>query len=260
MSNVLLEIKDHIAVITLNRPESLNALTVEMAEQLKETLLTIQNDETVRAVILTGAGKGFCSGADLKMLDGNTIEDAETGRYFMREVQKVGSFLYHFPLPVIAAVNGVCVGGGFSLALLCDYIISAKSATYSMIFPKVGLVPDIGSMYTLPRLIGLPKAKRLMFTGKMLTAEEALELGIVEEVVDDEKLIDVCMKEAETIANLAPRSIRYAKETVNETYDMTLETLFVKEAYQQAALFKTRDFLEAAAAFVQKRSPVFTGK
>ncbi len=149
--------------------------------------------------------------------------------------------------------------GGSSLALLCDYIISAKSATYSMIFPKV-VGPDIGSMYTLPRLIGLPKAKRLMFTGKMLTAEEALELGIVEEVVDDEKLIDVCMKEAETIANLAPRSIRYAKETVNETYDMTLETLFVKEAYQQAALFKTRDFLEAAAAFVQKRPPVFTGK
>lgn len=260
MSNVLLEIKDQIAIVTLNRPEHYNALTVELAEQLKETLFSIQNNEEVRAVLITGAGKGFCSGADLKMLGQNTIEDLELSRHFMREVQKVGSILYHFPLPVIAAVNGVCVGGGFSIALLCDYIISAKSAMYSMIFPKVGLVPDIGSMYTLPRLIGLPKAKRLMYTGKMLSAQDAFEYGIVEEVVDDDKLLETCINEAQLIANLAPRSIRYAKETVNDTFDMTLESLFVKESYQQAALFKTNDFVEATASFVEKRPPIFSGK
>lgn len=259
MSNVLLDVKDNVAIITLNRPETYNAITVEFAEEIKETLINLKKDETIKAVIITGAGKGFCSGADLKVLEENKINNFELGRQFMRNVQELGSILFHFPVPVIAAVNGVSVGGGFSLALVCDYIISAKSAMYSMIFPNVGLVPDIGAMYTLPRIVGLPKAKRLMFTGKMFTAEEAYEYGIVEEVVEDEQLLEYCFEEAKQIANLAPRSQRYMKGTLNDTYDMTFESLMIKESYQQAALFQTNDFKEATSAFVEKREPKFVG-
>src|SRR5699024_965989 len=145
--------------------------------------------------------------------------------------------LRYFPVPVIAAVNGACVGGGFGLALSCDYMISAKSATYSMIFPNVGLVPDLGSMYTLPEKIGLAQAKRLMYTAKMLNAKEAYEYGIVEHVVDDDKLLDTCMEEAITIANLAPRGIRLAKETLNDVANMSFDSLLSTEGYQQASLF-----------------------
>lgn len=259
MSNLLVEVIDDLAVITLNRPESYNAISIDFAKEIKEALLELKKDERIKVLILTGTGKGFCSGADLKILEENKIDEYELGRQFMREVQGLGSIIYHYPVPVIAAVNGVCVGGGFSLALVCDYIISAKSATYSMIFPKVGLVPDIGALYTLPRIIGLPKARRLMYTGKMLTADEAYQYGIVEEVVDDNKLLDFCMEEAKQIASLATRSHRYTKETLNETFEMTFESVMIKESYQQAALFQTNDFNEAITSFVEKRPPKFKG-
>lgn len=260
MSEILLEIESNVALITMNRPETYNAITGEFVKSFIDCLLEVKQNEEVRSVVITGAGKGFCSGADLKIIEENDFTDFEVGRQYMGKVHELTRLIYHFPVPVIAAVNGVCVGGGFGLALACDYIISAESATYSMIFPNVGLVPDLGSMYTLPRKIGLPKAKRLMYTAKMLTAQEAEAYGIVEDVVTDDELLHVCMEEAKTIAHLAPRAIRYAKDTLNATDDMTFEALLVKEAYQQGTLFQTEDFKEAVRAFVEKRSPQFSGK
>lgn len=260
MSNILLNLEDKVAIITMNRPESYNAMTHELIEEFHDRLIEVKNNNEIHAVIITGSGKGFCSGADLKEIENQEFTDLEVGRQFMNKVHDLTKLIYYFPVPVIAAVNGVCVGGGFGLALACDYMISAKSATYSMIFPNVGLVPDVGSMYTLPEKIGLPKAKRLMYTAKMLNAEEAFEYGIVEEVVEDDLLLDTCMKEAQTIAHLAPRSIRYTKNTLNEVSHQTLESLLVKEGYQQAALFQTKDFEEAVSAFVENRRPKFQNK
>lgn len=259
MSDVLLNIENNIAIVTMNRPESYNAITGDFVKTFKEAMVEIKDNGNVRAVIVTGSGKGFCSGADLKIIEEHDFSDFEVGRQYMEDAHDLMKLIYHFPVPVIAAVNGVCVGGGFGLALACDYIISAKSATYSMIFPNVGLVPDLGSMYTLPRKIGLPKAKRLMYTAKMLSADEAYEYGIVEEVVADDELLDVCMREASVIANLAPRAICYAKNTLNDVDNMSFETLLVKEAYQQGTLFQTNDFTEAVSAFVEKRPPKFKG-
>lgn len=257
MSEILWEQKNNVAVITMNRPETYNAITREFVTQFKEILFEIKENKEVRAVIITGTGKGFCSGADLKMIQGQDLSDLDVGRSFMTYVQDLTKIIRYFPVPVIAAVNGACVGGGFGLALSCDYMISAKSATYSMIFPNVGLVPDLGSMYTLPEKIGLSQAKRLMYTAKMLSAEEAYEYGIVEHVVEDEKLLDTCLEEAMTIANLSPRGIRYAKETLNDVANMSFDSLLVTEGYQQAALFQTDDFAEAVAAFNEKRRPRF---
>lgn len=257
MTDVLLKKETNVAIITMNRPESYNAITASFVKTFIEKLNEVKSDKNIRAVIITGKGKGFCAGADLKMIEGQDFTDLEVGREFMNGVHRLAKLVYHFPVPVIAGINGSCVGGGFGLALACDYMISAKSATYSMIFPNVGLVPDLGSMYTLPAKIGLPKAKRLMYTAKMLNADEAYEYGIVEQVVEDEELLDTCMKEALTIANLAPRSIRYAKTTLNEVDSMSFESLLEKEGYQQAALFQTEDFAEAVSAFNEKRQATF---
>src|SRR5699024_4118297 len=167
MSKILYEVKNQIATITMNRPESYNAITADFVNEFNQIMSEAKKDENIRALILTGSGKGFCSGADLKVIEDQDLTDFDVGRRFMEEAHHLAKEIYHFPVPVIAAVNGVCVGGGFGLALACDYMISAESATYSMIFPNVGLVPDIGSMYTLPEKIGIPKAKRLMYTAKI---------------------------------------------------------------------------------------------
>jgi 2-(1,2-epoxy-1,2-dihydrophenyl)acetyl-CoA isomerase len=250
------EVADGVATVTLNRPESLNALNSRMRSELLAALKAIGRDDDVRAVILTGAGRGFCSGADLR----GGSDEREFRTVLQREYNPLIHALRELPKPVIAAVNGVAAGAGVSLALACDLVYAAEEATFIQAFIKIGLVPDSGSTRTLVRTLGRHRAAQLIFTGEPLPAAEAHAAGLVNVMLPGAEIMDAARDAASRLAQAPTRAIAYAKRQINAAEDATLEQSLALEAQLQDLAGRTQDHAEGVAAFAEKREPRFVGR
>jgi 2-(1,2-epoxy-1,2-dihydrophenyl)acetyl-CoA isomerase len=261
MSNdpVLFEVRDNVAHVTLNRPKASNALDLEMAKQLMAVALRCEADRNVRAVLLKGAGKSFCAGGDVKVF----LAQKELPAY----LREITSYLHlavsrfaRLNAPVIAAVQGSAAGGGFSLAISCDLVIAAESATFLMAYSKIGMAPDGGSTYFLPRLVGLKRAMELALTNRVLSAREACEWGIVTEVVPPENLESRAEELAQSLAQGPTGAFGSAKRLLHGGWNQMLETQMELESRAIAETGGTRDGQEGIKAFVEKRKAKFGGK
>ncbi|MBT4519244.1 MAG: hypothetical protein HOC23_04495 [Halieaceae bacterium] len=215
---ISLERDDTVATLTLNRPEKLNAYTVQMGEDIVQAFATIKNDDDVRAVIITGAGRSFCAGVDLDHLKEQQAGEVSPGMPKLGEEHFVQGFaeeLFHFPKPVIAAINGAAVGVGVTMCLPCDMRIASSSAKLGLPFAKLGILPGLGSTYLLPRLVGLAKAKELVYRAQLIPAEKAAEIGLVDKVVADDELLNEAQLLASTISGYAPETMSAAKHALN---------------------------------------------
>lgn len=247
--------------LTLNRPDTLNAWTPQFGAELRDVVEGEASDDSVRAVLVTGAGRGFSSGADLKA----GFDAAEDGR---PDVRKELHEIYHpviagirrLPKPVVAAVNGPAVGIGCSLALACDLIMAAESAYFGLAFVNIGLMPDGGSTAFVPPAVGRARAFQMALLGERVQAEQALEWGLVNWVIPDARLMEEAEAMADRLSRGPTRSYASSKEALNHSIYGQLDTQLDLEAELQHSLARTDDFLEGAAAFAQKRSPEFHGR
>lgn len=255
---VIVEKNKGIATITMNRAKTMNSLHPLLMEGLVQGLLDAQEDSEIRVIVLTGSGKAFCAGGDLPYIE--TIKDPFEGRKYIVKGGSITSTIMSIKKPVIAMVNGVAAGAGFNIMLACDIIFCAKSARFAQSFAKVGLIPDCGGTYLLPRVVGLHKAKELMYTAKLIKSDEALRLGLVNKVVEDDELIDVTYKFAEEMVSSAPIALGFIKDILNQSDGLTLENVLELEADLQSLCLLTEDNKEGVKAFKEKRAPQFKGK
>ncbi|MBK6909341.1 MAG: enoyl-CoA hydratase/isomerase family protein [bacterium] len=257
-TTILYERTDSVLKITLNRPDRFNAFTAEMHKELGDAFKNAAKDDAVRAVMLTGAGKAFCSGQDLKEVKDNpntSLADRLRLNYNpnimrIRNIEK----------PVICAINGVAAGAGMSLALACDLRIASDQASMLQAFVNVGLVPDTGSTWMLPRLLGYHKAFEICSTGRPIKADEALRLNLIDEIVEHDKLDTFTMELAMKYATAPTKAIGAIKRAFNKASGSTLEEALDYEAYLQDILGHTDDYKEGVAAFNEKRKPQFKGR
>jgi len=250
-----------VGTITLNRPDKLNAFTVEMVRELSEALTTLGRAEAVRAIVLTGAGRAFCAGADVGLLR-ELIErqDEPRGRALVDGMRQVSHAIREAPQPVLCSVNGAAAGGGANLVLACDLRIAADTAQIGQVFMKIGLHPDWGGAYFLPRLAGASRALELFLDAEMIAAAEALRLGLVNRVVPAAQLAAATREWARRIAAAPPLAVRRAKRAVYLSERATLDEMLDYELDAQLACFRSADGKEGITAFFEKRSPHFTGR
>jgi 2-(1,2-epoxy-1,2-dihydrophenyl)acetyl-CoA isomerase len=261
MSEIVCTVSGQVAYVTLNRPEALNAITPPQRDRLISLLTEASADPSVRAVVLTGTGRGFCAGADLR--GGGASEDRVAGdvaRVIRQGAQRLIAAVLDCEKPVIAAVNGTAAGLGAHLALACDLVLAAESARFIEVFVRRGLVPDGGGAYLLPRLLGSQRAKELMFFGDALSAADAERLGLVNRVVPDEELEKTAREWAERLASGPTRALALTKQLVNASLDSDRATAFAAEAAGQEINMTTEDAREGVAAFVERRSPEYRGR
>ncbi len=251
-----------VATITLNRPDRRNAFSPEMRESIYRAIEDAAKDDNVRVLVLTGTGRDFCSGADVKAMAEKASQPR--GEEKSKEPEaRPGSFyvlLHNFEKPVIAAVNGVAVGGGLDLALACDIRIASNKATFAAIYIRRGLIPAMGGTYFLPRLVGIDKACQLIWTGDMVDAREAERIGLVTKVVPHAELESATRELAEKLAKGPPLAIKKAKRAIYEGLEKNLQATLDYAAAAIKELSETEDHKEGARAFVEKREPVFKGR
>lgn len=255
---LLLETSDNVATLTINRPQSLNALNSEVLRELECAFYELERDSSVQVVIVTGAGaKAFVAGADIREM---AEIDACQGHAFARQGQQVLLALEKMKKPVIAAVNGFALGGGLELALACDFIYASEKAKFG--FPEVtlGIIPGFGGTQNLPRLIGRSRANELIFTGRMIDAQKAWSWGIVNEVIPVGELLDKARETALAICKVGPLAVGYAKDAIANGLNMAKEDGCRYEASLFGVLFASADQKEGMAAFVDKRKAIFSGK
>jgi len=255
--NVWYERDGAIGVLTLDRPDRLNAMADPMWDALYEHLGKIAVDDAIRAVILTGAGRAFCSGGDVT---GMAKSDIVSGRARSQRRHRTVQALYNLEKPVIAAVRGAVYGIGNALALACDLIIASDTAQFSMAFKKVGLVPDGGAIFFLTQYLGIARAKDLVYTARVVAADEALKLGLVMRVVPDDKLDSAARALAKEMAESATYALVLAKKMFQSMYVPTLEQLLEMETLATGVVRLTHDHKEGVDAFKEKRPPKFLGK
>ncbi len=262
MSEILVERRGPTALITLQRPETLNALTVGMSHELHEALEGAAGLSGVHTIVITGAGRAFCSGGDITFMQevmtrGGRFEDfralVDSGRELMLAFQAIEK-------PVIAAVNGAAAGGGMSLALACDVRWASENAKFGQSFVRIGLHPDWGALYTLPRLIGPSRALEAMWTGDFIDASEALRLGIVSRVLPSDMLLHETLAFAERLARAPAVAIAEIKRSVRAALGYTMEQALAREIEAQERCWNTSDAREGFAAFLAKREPRFEGR
>jgi len=250
--------EQHYAIITLNRPENFNAISTQLARDMLTVLSHLEEDDDIWAVILTGMGpKAFCSGADLKERKSMTKYQMIAQRKLFVKMFTAVSF---FPKPIIAAVNGAAFGGGFELALGCDWIVASDNAVMALSEVSIGIIPAGGGTQNMSRLIGKQKAKQLIFTAKRLTAAEAKEWGLVAKVVPQAELLEAAKAEVAEITKNAPIAVYQAKKAINYGVDLDLNSGLVLEAEAYNAALYSEDRDEGLAAFNEKRKPVYKGR
>jgi len=250
-----------IATIKLNRPDKLNAFGGPMREEILDALEKVEANEAVRVLVVTGQGRGFSAGGDIDYLKQLRENNDEAGmRAVLAAGQKITRTMRSMTKPVIAAVNGPCAGAGFSFALGCDMRIASEAATFGASFGRIGLHPDWGGSWFLPRLVGSAAACELIFTASMISAREAERIGLVNRVVAHDQLMPSVLTLAEAMANSAPRVVRLAKESIYRSLSCDLETAFMRETEVQTQCFYSEDFLEGLTAFKQRRKPQFKGR
>ena len=255
---ILFEKIDAIGKTTLNRPEKYNSFVREMALALQNILNDCANDDSIRCILITGSGKAFCAGQDLKEAtdpEGPEIEQIVREHYnpIIRKIREIEK-------PVIAAVNGIAAGAGANVALACDIVVAGKSANFIQAFSKIGLIPDSGGTYFLPRLIGLPKATALMMTGESLSAEKAEKMGMIYAVYEDAEFESKSLQLAKSISEMPTKGLGYTKRLLTHSLNNSLDEQLDLEAETQALSAKSEDHKEGVQAFLEKRPPVFTGK
>lgn len=259
--------KDHLATLTLNRPEKSNALNRKMMEELPVAIDDVAQDDEIRALILTGAGNAFCAGADLDIMPGGGKEDlselgVETLRRssLFRTAKRIILGLQQMEKPTIAMINGACVGAGFDIALACDLKTASERAKFMCGFVKLGLFPGFGAAWLYPRAMGLPKAFEMLFTGDMLTAKEAKEIGMINRLSSPEELESTTLSMVEKIINGPPIAIRLMKSQVYKGLGTDLDTALDEAAACESITLVSRDHKEGFTALREKRPPSFTGE
>jgi len=261
VSDLIETIENGIATLTFNRPERLNALSTPIMQGLLDGLPRLAGDPAVKVVILTGAGRAFCAGGDVKsMAEGGEQRNAAEAAAHLRSRMEVSRILHELPKPTIAMINGPAAGAGLALALACDLRIAGTSARLVTAFVKVGFSGDFGGSYFLTRLVGTARARELYFTGRPVAADEALTLGLVNRVVPDEELATVTMELARSLADGPSIALSLMKRNLNCAESGDLAELLDMEAAHQVQTGRTEDHREAAKAFVEKRAPIFTGR
>jgi 2-(1,2-epoxy-1,2-dihydrophenyl)acetyl-CoA isomerase len=258
MSSVFFEVKDGIGFITLNRPEKLNSFNREMALLLQEKLDTCKEDRTIRCVFISGAGKAFSAGQDLaEAADPN---GPGLGRMLSEHYNPVVTRIRKLEKPVVAAVNGVAAGAGANIALCCDIVVAAQSASFIQAFSKIGLIPDSGGTHTLPRLIGWQKASAVMMLGDKISASDAERWGMCYKVFPDESFMAEATKIAVTLAAMPTKGLAYTKQVLSMSFTNTFEEQLQEEDMYQQRASQTSDYKEGVAAFLEKRQPIFKGE
>ena len=260
METLIIERKDGVVTVTMNRPERKNAANGKMLRELRATFEEIEDRSDDRAMVLTGAGGAFCSGADLSDPDGPATDPTRSGLARMRRLGDVTLALHHVSKPTIAKVDGVAVGAGLSLALGCDLIVCSDRARLSMIFAKRSLALDNGASWLLPRLVGMAKAKEIALFGGMWSGEEVAAMGLVNRVVPVDELDAFVDDWATTLAAGPPLALSMTKTLLHASSMSSMEQAVEDEARCQALNFSTKDTAEAMAAFAEKREPVFIGR
>jgi 2-(1,2-epoxy-1,2-dihydrophenyl)acetyl-CoA isomerase len=260
--SLLHDVKDRIATFTLNRPDRLNALGGSMRDDLLDAVLKAGADDNVRVIVITGAGRGFCSGGDVKAM--SEREQSGSVGAIKEKTQPIRDRIVlamrECPKPIIAAVNGAAAGAGMNLALACDMRIASTNAKFSQAFVKRGLTPDWAGSWFLPRIVGTAKACELIFTGDSIDAQQAFDLGIVNAVVAPEALMDEAYKLARKIADGPPITIQLAKRAIYHNEDVDLKAGLEFETFAQTITKETEDYKEGVKAFVEKRAPKFSGR
>ena len=257
-SNLLFDVSDNVATITLNRPDAANAMTRELTPELADAALRCDADPNVRAVLITGAGKMFCAGGDVKAFAAQDDLSAYITE-MLTHLHIAVSRLRRMAPPVVAAVNGVAAGAGMSLALACDIVLAAESARFTMAYTRVGLSPDGSATYTLPRIVGPKRALELILTNRLLSAQEAADWGIVARVVPDDQLLDEARQLAAQLAAGPTAAFGKTKRLLERAWTETLETQMEAEGRAIADSTRTADAREGISAFLEKRPPNFKG-
>lgn len=250
--NIIVEIKDNMGLIKMNRPEAMNALNSQTLGELKEAVSQLKDDDSVRVIVITGEGKAFVAGADIAEMKDMTKEQAEE---FSRAGQKVFNKIAKIKKPVIAAVNGFALGGGCELAMACDIRIASEKAKLGQPEVNLGVIPGFAGTQRLSRLVGAAKAKELIFTADMVDAQTALSIGLVNQVVPMEQLMEVCTEMAKKIASKGPKAVKLAKKVINEGVEEKLEKGSEYETEEFGECFASGEAKEGMSAFLEKRKP-----
>jgi 2-(1,2-epoxy-1,2-dihydrophenyl)acetyl-CoA isomerase len=256
-NTIKVEIEDGVGVLTLNRPEKMNPLSMEMLAELGPAFEQMRLDPEIKAVVLTGAGKAFSAGGDLgDMSSGNLKLDFVGGRTLGKTIEAIQGI----EKPVICAVNGIAAGGGAGVALACDVIYASEKARFSEIYAQIGMIPDCGNLWLLPRVVGPHKAKELCFTAEIIDAQEMYRLGIAQKLFPPEELMPKTMEFAKKLAAGPLLSYKLSKNLIDRGWGMSLEQFYDLEALGLDVAMQSEDFKEGVAAFLGKRKPVYKGK
>jgi 2-(1,2-epoxy-1,2-dihydrophenyl)acetyl-CoA isomerase len=258
MSFILCEVKDNLAMVMLNRPDKFNAFNREMALQLQQVLDECAHNDNIRAISITGSGKAFCAGQDISELVGD--EPIGIDKILCEHFNPIIRRIRTLQKPVIAAVNGVAAGAGANIALACDIVIAAESASFIQAFSKIGLIPDSGGTFILPRLIGFQKASAIMMLGDKIGAEDAAQMGMIYKVFSDEVFWVESERIISTLANMPTSALALTKQALNESISNNLEAQLSLEDELQRKAAKSEDYKEGINSFLEKRPAQFTGK
>ena len=256
---VLFEVNEGVALITLNRPGRYNAVNQDLVDGISESLDKAKNDDSIRAIVMTGAGKGFCAGADM-MVFGEEATPEQRRDYLIDQYQPLMSQFYNLNKPIIGAINGTAAGVGAAFALACDLRVMSEKSAILFAFINIGLGPDGGASWLLSRQVGYSKAFEIAISGKKVLGQQCLELGLTNRVVKNEKILENAINWAKELANRPTLAIGITKQDIVHSMNNDLDSTIAFEAEQQVSAFKSHDLKEGVTAFIEKRKPNFRGK